>query len=76
MKEQRLLDRKWDVDYKRYVEKQEEFEENYVKAYAFIFDNYCSKEMQVALKELPDFELLIRNDPLQLLENVEKLMHT
>ena len=56
--------------------KEEEFENNWVKAYALIFEGYCSKGIQVALKELPIFDTKIKNNPLGLLENIRKLMHT
>ena len=47
-----------------------------LKAYAYIFTNYCSTSMQVNLKELPDFDLKVRNNPAVLLEKVQLLMHT
>ena len=73
-------DRVFEIEYEakllRHMAKEEEFENNWVKAYALIFESYCSKGIQVALKELPIFETQIKNNPLGLLENVRKLMHT
>ena len=37
----------------------EKFENEWVKAYSLIYDNFCSRDMQVALKELPDFDVRI-----------------
>ena len=31
--------------------------------------------MQLALKELPDFETRVRDEPLELLKEIERLMH-
>ena len=59
-----------------YLEKNSEFEENWKKAYAFIFEQYCGKEMQISLKELETFETSVKGDPLELLRQVKVLMHT
>ena len=51
------------------------FGDEWVKAYSLIFDNYCARDVQVALKELPDYEAQVRDDPLELLKEAEKLSH-
>ena len=61
---------------KHYIRKDEDFDENWMKAFAYIFENYCTKDMQVAVKELPNYEKEIQNQPLKLLEEVKALMHT
>ena len=38
------------------------------------FENYCRKEMQVAIKELPNYDSEIVNELLKLLEEVKGLM--
>ena len=76
IREQKMLDRKWDVDYKRYVEKGEEFTNNWVKPYALMFESYCARELQIPLKELLEFEIRVRDQPLDLLMVVENLVHT
>ena len=45
-----------------------------VKAY-IILDNYCSQDTQVTVKELPDNKSRIKENPLELLTKVEKIMH-
>ena len=50
-------------------------EDNLIRAYGLVYDNYCAKGMQLALKEIPNFETRIRYDPLVLLEEIEKLTH-
>ena len=52
----------------------ERFEENWVKAYALIFDEYCTKAMQTSIEELEDFETAVRNEPLVLLERIKSLI--
>ena len=52
------------------------FNDNWVKAYALIWEGYCSKEMQSAIKEMSTYESQIINEPLKLLATVESLMHT
>ena len=52
------------------------FKEQWVKAFALIWDSYCSREVCVAIKEMPDFEFVISNDPLILLGMIKSLMHT
>ena len=73
---EKLADKKWEIEYTRYLAKQEEFDHLWVKAYSLIWDSYCSKEIQVALQELPDFSKKIKRDPLELLQRIKKLMHT
>ena len=61
------------------MKKKEEFEDNFFKVYALIWEVYCSSELRRAIKELPNFDAgttKIRYDPLKLLEVVENLMHT
>ena len=52
-----------------------QFEDNWIKAYGLIYGTYCSKEMQIAVKELPNYETSMLDNPLQLLTVVEKLLH-
>ena len=47
-----------------------------VKPYAVIFENYCSKEIQVALKESSNFDDEVLNKPLVLIERIKMQMHT
>ena len=46
------------------------------KAFVYIYESFCTKEMQIAIKELPNHQREIQNEPLMLLEEVKALMHT
>ena len=72
----RLAEKKWEILFTRYQDKTEKFDALWIKAFALIWDSYCSKEVQVALKEMPDFDGQINKNPLVLLERIETLMHT
>ena len=74
-KDQKTLDMLWEKELELWVQQKDELDENWSKAYAFIFEQYCGKEMQVALKELEHFEKKIQNDPLELLKEICTLMH-
>ena len=63
---------KWD----EYTKEKSQFDEEWSKAYSLVFQTYCTSEMRNALKELPDFESRIQDDPLEILESIAKLMHT
>ena len=66
----------WKIDFLIYWKECKEFDEQWVKAYALIWDTYCSRDIQVAIKEMSDFDTDIKNEPLTLLERIETLMHT
>ena len=51
------------------------FEDNWIKAYGMIFDVYSSKEMQRTIKEVSDYDTRILDDPLELLKEIERLVH-
>ena len=73
--QQETHNRKYDAELNYYFTANAEFENNWQKAYGLIFDSYCSKDMQLALKELPDFDSRVRDDPLELLREAERLTH-
>ena len=72
----KMREMKWKIMFEIHMKDRRTFDENWVKTYALIWDKYCSREVQVALKEMPDFESSILNQPIVLLERVENLMHT
>ena len=47
-----------------------DFDENWKKTFAYIYESFCTKEMQIAIKELPYYEREIQNQPLKLLKEV------
>ena len=71
----KCLLRKWYKDYDHYQSKQDEFDSLWIKAYAMIYNQYCSTEVNISIQELPNFETEIREDPMKLLETVEHLTH-
>ena len=73
--EDKQLREDYRVDYDWYKKDVRRFNENWVKAYALIWKNYCSKEVQVVLEEMSDFDSRIKNDPVELLKEIETLMH-
>ena len=46
------------------------------KTYALIYGTYCTSEIRTAIKEDPNFESGIRDDPLKVLEIISTLMYT
>ena len=56
----RLNEKEWEIRFNHYQDKMEKFDSLWVKTYALIWDNYCSKEMQIALQEMPDFDSSIK----------------
>ena len=68
-----------DIEYQamlnRYLERQDTLDENMLKAYAVIYSTYCSKTIQNRIEEHPDYETVIRDDPIELLKTIKVLMH-
>ena len=54
---------------------QDALEEGMSKAYAVIFNNYCTRAMQNRIEEHPDFETKIKDDPIELLHTIRLLTH-
>ena len=64
------------IDFTIYHNESKKFDGAWVKAYALIWDKYCSRYVQRTIKEMPTYENVIRNNHLALLSDVETLMHT
>jgi len=45
------------------------------RAYSTIFDDYCTKSMQQRIETHPDFATRIDDNPIVLLQEIQKLMH-
>ena len=73
--EQETFNRKYEAQLAHYFRAEAEFEDNWVNAFGLILDNYCSCDMQVSVRELMDYEARVQDNPLELLVEVEKLMH-
>ena len=75
-RENRQLEKKWEKQYDRYLDNVKEFEDLWINLYALIWEKYCSREVQCALKEMSDFNSVVKNEPLEFLVRVARLMHT
>ena len=73
--EQETMNRKYEAKLIHYFRQNEDFEDNWIKAYGLIYATYCSREMQTAIRESQNYESTILDNPLELLTEVEKLMH-
>jgi hypothetical protein len=69
------MDILYQAELERYLDRNDTLEQNLTKAYALVFSMYCNKTMQNRIKEHPDFEKTIRDDPINLLTKVKVLMH-
>ena len=70
---------KFKEEFRWYMRKREEFQDNFFKVFALIWETYCLLELRRAIKELPKYDsgvAKIRDNPLKLLEVIENLMHT
>ena len=56
------------MEYKVYLSKKEKYDDNWAKAYALIWESYCSRELQIAIQERLNIETTIKDDPLELLK--------
>ena len=72
----RQFDMIWVKHYNHYFDNIKGFKDLWIKLYALIWEKYCSREVQCALKEISDFNSVVKNEPLELLARVERLMHT
>src|SRR5210317_1292040 len=45
------------------------------KAYALIYDNYCTRAMQACIEEHPEFETKIEDNLIELLDAIKTLTH-
>ena len=68
--EEKAIDLIYEKEIEQWLERKNMFELNWTKAYATIFHSFCSSAMQGELRELPNFESDIEDDPLKLLDNV------
>jgi hypothetical protein len=59
----------------RYLERKDRLEQNLTKAYALIFSTYCNKTMQNRIEEHPDYESMICDNPIELLDKIKVLLH-
>jgi hypothetical protein len=72
---QKGMDIVYQAKLERYLDRKDSLEQNLTKAYALIFSNFCNKTMQNCIEEHPDYETMIRDDPIELLDKIKMLMH-
>jgi hypothetical protein len=75
LKAQAGMDIMYQAKLERYLERKDMLEQNLTKAYAPIFSTSCNKTMQNRVEEHPEFETIIRNDPIELRNKIKVLMH-
>ena len=73
--EQKLFGAILEKEAEEFVKRKVKLKTNMKKAYALIFQEHCSRTMQIRVKELSDFETDIQDDPIKLLEAIGRLMH-
>ena len=73
--EQQGLDMLYQAELEGYVKRQHQLEENAGKAYALLFNDYCSLPMQNKVEQAENFDTTIRNNPIELLKKIKELMH-
>ena len=69
------LNIKYQKELRCFMERKNALQEGLSKAYALIFNNYCTRSMQSRVEEHPEFETKIENNPIELLEAIKALMH-
>ena len=73
--EQEGYDVLYTAEVQNYMDRKNTFETNLGRAYALILSTYCNGTMQHRIKEHPDFESKIQNDPIELLKAIKIVMH-
>ena len=61
--------------FRLYNEGEKQHEENMVKAFATIMNNYCSKVMKHRVEEKSDYESAVRDNPVELLIRIKQYMY-
>ena len=67
--EEKMVQLKYQIDYEHWLTNQK------VKLYEVIYYSYCSKEVQISLKEQSDFDSKVLNKLLVLMERIKMLVH-
>jgi hypothetical protein len=72
--EQEGLNIKYKVAIEQWSARRNDLEREMMKAYSLIYQNFCTTAMQSRIKEHPEFESKIRDDPIELLKAIKILM--
>ena len=73
--EQEGYDVLYTAEVQNYMDRKNTLETNLGGAYTLILSTYCNGTMQHRIKEHPDFESTIQNDPIELLKAIKIVMH-
>ena len=60
---------------RKHLDRKEALNEGMKKAFALIFDSYCTTKMQHKIEEHAEYETRIHNNPIGLLEAIQIFMH-
>ena len=74
-REQAGMDILYQAELERYLDRKDTLEQNFSKAFALIYSTYCNKVMQNRIEEHPEYETIIRDNPIELLIKIKVLMH-
>ena len=66
---------RYDKKYDQWEANMAEFSSLWTKAYGLIWESYMSSELKRIIKEMSDYETVILDDPLKLLETIEQQVH-
>jgi hypothetical protein len=72
--EQKQFDMIFRAKIEKFIECENDLEQGMPKAYSLIYSTYCTTTMQTRIEEHKDFESMIKNDPIKLLEAIQVLM--
>lgn len=73
--EQGGFDIQYGEEYKQFIARRERLDQDFLKVYAYLLQNFCSRPMQARIEEHPDFETELDGDPCKTLEAIKTLMH-
>ena len=75
MQEQTGFNIEFDAEFKAWLKRQDQLNENLSAAYSLIQDEYLHPEIKARIENHPDFQL-IDGDPIRLLEEIKVLIHS
>ena len=61
---------------RKHLDRKEALSDGMKKAFALIFDSYCTRKMQHKVEEHVNYDTQVHNDPIALLEVIQQNMHT
>ena len=67
---------KFTQEWNSFKKEKKKFLEEWANTYALIYGTFCTSEMRTAIKEHPEFEEKIRDEPLELLKVISVIIYT